>query len=67
MEPQDFQTLTSLVTKYDPRLIVLELGRAMVETGGQLAEESDNDADTQKARALVASGQNIRNFSTGVR
>ncbi len=67
MEPKDFDTLLSLTETYDPRLIVLEVGRAMIEKGEALVKESDNDADTQKARALINSGRNIRNLSAGIR
>jgi hypothetical protein len=67
MESKDFDILASLVTNYDPRLLVLEIGRAMIEKGEELVKQSDNDASTQKARALITSGQNIRNLSAGVR
>ncbi len=67
MESKDFDTLLSLVENYDSRLIVLELGRAMIEKGEILVKASDNDADTQKARVLISSGQNIRNLSAGIR
>ena len=67
MEPKDFDSLRSLASAYDARFLILELGRAMVEEGNALIESAETDANLQKARALVTSGQKVRNVSSTIR